>query len=109
MPSLLSEPSPAGVSWRCGTHSHLRRPDAERRSGQPAIATSPSPLRHARTLPLTFFHRPTPSRKARDSTTHGGRRYLHPKILLEGLAMFLQGEVGIAPKMVGQPLLEHRS
>src|SRR5215210_1689759 len=78
-----------------------------RRSDSPAISTGPWPPHRARRLLWTFFERPA-AREAGDSPAHSGRRHLHSQILLKGLAMLSERQVGVVFELVWQPLLKHR-
>jgi hypothetical protein len=82
-PSLPSEPEPSAASWRCGTRSHRRTPDACHRSASRATSTVPWPPRRALGLRATFFEWPAASRQTRDPAAHRGLRDLHPRLILE--------------------------
>jgi hypothetical protein len=53
---------------------------------------------------VTFFERPPAIGQAGYGPADSGGRYLLPEVLLESLAVLLQGEVVVGLEVLGQPL-----
>ncbi len=67
-----------------------------------------SPSSRSEATPATFFERPAPG-QPRDRSPDGRRRDRHASVgLLEGLAVLLQGEVGVPLQVGRQPPFERR-
>jgi hypothetical protein len=78
--------------------SRLKRPN-----GKPATATNPSPPRRVLGLWASFFERP-PSRKAGYLAAHRRLGDIYARLVLEGLAMLPESEIGVGLQLPRQPL-----
>src|SRR5215203_5564456 len=94
---------PSGGSWRCASHTRPRTPSARDRGALAPRASAPFRPRRARRPGGTFFERQPQTPEGAADAGDGDR---HALLVVEELAVLLEGEVGVARDLRRQRLLQ---